>query len=82
MVTNDYTSEIGLKEFFPIGWFGTGDFVCAHPSGTLFVVLSDTFEWCDSDVALDELLRRSEAADEALEEDVYSRNPPSFIDSP
>lgn len=70
----DWHREIGIEDFLPVGSLCCGDFVCAHPSGILFVVDHDNFEWWDSDVSFDELLRRLDAMDEDLEEDIYFRN--------
>jgi hypothetical protein len=74
LVNGWVAEELKIPEFIPIGSFCSGDFVCAHPSGKLFVVLHDNFEWWDSDVSLEELIKRVAAHDEELEEDVYSRN--------
>jgi hypothetical protein len=69
----DWRRKIGLEHFHPIGSFVSGDFVCAHSSGVLFVVLHDTFEWWDSDIPFDEFIRQLDADDEDLEERVYSK---------
>lgn len=70
-LVRDWHQEIGLKEFHPIGSFCSGDFVCAHPCGTLFVVLHDSMEWWDSAVTFAELIWRLDASDLKVEEDVY-----------
>ena len=46
--------------------------VCAHPTGKLFVLLHDDFEWWDSAVSFEELIGMLDAVDEDLEEKVYS----------
>lgn len=74
LVTGWVADELAVEDFIPIGSFCSGDFVCAHPEGRLFVVLHENFEWWDSDVSLEELIERVLAFDTDLEEEVYSRN--------
>jgi hypothetical protein len=71
IVVNDRAVEVGLEEFYPVGWLGTGDFVCAHSNGKLFVVTCANFEWWDVAISLQDLIERAQACDETLEEDVY-----------
>jgi hypothetical protein len=67
----NWHERIGLRDFFLIGYFRSGDMVCAHPTGKLFVLLHDNFEWWDSALPFEELIRLLNACDEDLEDKVY-----------
>ena len=70
-IVGDWGAEIGLAEFYPIGSMCSGDWVCAYPSGFLFVVDHDTLECWEPTVSFEDLLRRLEARDNLLHADIY-----------
>jgi len=74
-IVRDWGPKIGVKHFYPIGNLCCGDWVCVHPTGILFVVDHDSLEWWDSAVSFEELLRRLEARDDSLHDDIYTRKP-------
>jgi hypothetical protein len=69
------TDELGLDEdqFVPVGSVCSGDFVCATLNGVLFVVEHDDYKWWPIRISLGELIRRVDAKDESLEEEIYLR---------